>query len=120
MDEVVPGWMRLAWAAAGRCPCCGRGKLFAAYLKPVAACAVCKEAYGHIRADDGPAWLTILIVGHILAPFLLGGMPEAWPDWALVLAVMAATLLLTLLLLPRCKGVFIALIWRSGGIGTER
>ena len=48
----------------GRCPHCGQGHLFRAYLKPVDACSVCHEPLKHIRADDGPAWLTILIVGH--------------------------------------------------------
>ncbi|MFO1156168.1 MAG: DUF983 domain-containing protein [Rhodospirillales bacterium] len=53
---------------SGRCPNCGEGRLFRAYLKQVDACAVCGEPWGHIRADDAPPWLTILIVGHIVVP----------------------------------------------------
>ena len=52
--------------ACARCPNCGRGRLFRAYLKPVETCAECHESLKHIRADDGPAWLTILVVGHIV------------------------------------------------------
>ena len=49
-----------------RCPNCGKGHLFRAYLKQVDSCADCGEPFGHIRADDGPAWLTILITGHVV------------------------------------------------------
>jgi uncharacterized protein (DUF983 family) len=104
----------------GRCPTCGEGRLFASYLKPVACCAMCGEALGHIRAEDGPAWLTILLVGHIVAPFLLGVVPGLmWPDWAILAVSMAFTLVLALTILPRVKGFFIGMIWRSGCIGSE-
>ncbi len=107
--------------AFGRCPRCGHGKLFKSYLKPVENCAVCGEPLGHIRADDGPAWLTILLMGHILAPFLLGVVPHlAWPDWAIMAVILTFTLVLTLVILPRSKGIFIGLIWRAGCIGSER
>ena len=36
-----------------------------------ASCPVCGEEFHHHRADDGPAYLTILIVGHLMAPVLL-------------------------------------------------
>ena len=66
----------------GRCPNCGSGKLFKSYLKPVDKCSVCCQALGRIRADDGPEWATILVVGHILAPVLLRVLPNnPWPDW---------------------------------------
>src|SRR5688572_1409768 len=57
--------------ACARCPNCGRGRLFRAYLKPVESCAECHESLKHIRADDGPAWLTILVVGHIVGALAL-------------------------------------------------
>jgi uncharacterized protein (DUF983 family) len=113
-------WLTVIRTALGRCPNCGKGCLFASYLKPVERCVVCGEALGHIRADDGPAWLTILLVGHILAPFLLGVVPIlTWPDWAIMTVIMTFTLVLTLAILPRSKGFFIGVIWRSGCIGAE-
>jgi uncharacterized protein (DUF983 family) len=96
---------------AGRCPQCGRGKLFTNYLKPVRECRACGEDLGHIRVDDGPAWATILLVGYILAPFLLGILPNSpWPDWMLITTIVPVALTLTLVLLPRMKGVFIGII----------
>ena len=50
----------------GQCPHCGRGRLFRAFLKPVDHCAVCGEDYTPQRADDLPAYLVIVVVGHVL------------------------------------------------------
>ncbi len=56
-----PLWPELKRALCGRCPQCGMGKLYKSYLKQVDACSACGEELGSIRADDGPAWVTILI-----------------------------------------------------------
>lgn len=104
----------------GRCPHCGQGKLFRGYLTQVEACSACSERFGHIRTDDGPAWLTILLAGHILIPLFAGILPYVnWPDWLILAVVLLLTLATTLLLLPRSKGVFIGLVWRLGCIGSE-
>jgi len=39
----------------GRCPNCGDGQIFRAYLKVVDACAACGEDLSPQRADDAPA-----------------------------------------------------------------
>lgn len=101
--------------ARGRCPSCGRASLLQRYLKPVASCLSCGEGYGHIRADDMPPWLTILIVGHIVVPLILLAeqqfQPALWLQWAVWPTV---TLALTLALLPFCKGAVIGLMWATG------
>lgn len=105
-------------AFLGRCPNCGRGPLYARYLKLVESCSACVEPLGHIRADDGPAWLTMLVVGHVLAPVLLTVVPDSrWPDWALMTVWLMVALLLALAVLPRAKGLFVAIIWRAQGAG---
>lgn len=114
---VKQGEQRRLWASVrralrGHCPKCGGAKLFKSYLKQVEACPACGEAWSEVRADDGPAWLTILIVGHLLAPFVLPiAMEDRLPLWLLVLVLALFSTALCLLLLPRCKGVFIAMIW---------
>lgn len=106
---------------AGRCPNCGLGKLFRAFLKPVDQCARCSEALGHIRADDGPAWLTILIVGHLVVPLLLIVEQHTdWPEWAATSFWSALVVVLVLLLLPRSKGAFIGAIWQTRGTGDGK
>lgn len=105
---------------AGRCPNCGKGKLFRAFLKPIEQCACCSEAFGHIRADDGPAWLTILIVGHMVVPLLLVVERHTdWPRWAASSFWSTLVVVLVLVFLPRSKGAFIGAIWQTRGTGAD-
>lgn len=107
------GWRR-------RCPACGAGPLLAGYLSVREACPVCGEALHHQRADDGPAYLTILLVGHLMAPALLWVHAALRPE-PLVLATVFAigTVALSLWLLPRIKGAVVAFQWaqRMHGFG---
>ena len=114
-------WLIVLRGLIGRCPRCGEGRLLRRYLKPVEHCSACGEAYGHIRADDGPAWLTIVLVGHILGVVLLIAVPNADVSIGLLMVLFPLlAIVLALLLLPRAKGMFIALIWRARCIGSEK
>ena len=53
------------------CPQCGVGSLLTGYLKPESCCSHCGEDFRHISADDGPAWLTLLLVGHAVVPLMI-------------------------------------------------
>jgi uncharacterized protein (DUF983 family) len=116
-DDALHAFAR---GALGRCPKCGRGQLFRQYLKVVDRCSVCGERYGHYRADDAPPWLTILLVGHITVPLILfveeSFEPPPWVEFAVYLPLV---LLLTLVILPRCKGVILAILWRMKAEGSE-
>jgi uncharacterized protein (DUF983 family) len=104
----------------GRCPKCGRGRLFYRYLKVVDRCSVCGEQYGHYRADDAPPWLTIMLVGHMTVPLILvleeNFAPPPWMEYVVYLPIVV---LLTLSLLPRCKGVILAILWKTKAEGSE-
>jgi uncharacterized protein (DUF983 family) len=102
-----------------RCPRCGEGHLLHAYLKPVDHCAACGEPFGHIRADDFPPYLTILVVGHIVMPFVLLFGKSDLSTTAQIALWLPVTLGLTLLLLPRLKGAIIGLMWSMGMTGNE-
>jgi uncharacterized protein (DUF983 family) len=104
---LLRGWRR-------RCPNCGAGPMLRGYLKVRDACPVCGEELHHHRADDGPAYLTILIVGHLLAPILLFTFTK-WRPEPLVMAVgfTIGTVALSLYLLPRLKGAMVALQWAN-------
>lgn len=96
----------------GRCPSCGNGGLFRAYLKSVPACAHCGEDLSHQRADDAPPYFTILAVGHILVPLMLAvQMTTDWSTTVHLALWLPLTALLTLLLLQPVKGAVIALQW---------
>ncbi len=91
------------------------------YLKVNASCSACGEDLTHQRADDGPAYLTILIVGHIVMPVLFWTFTAYRPDPVLMAAVFGtATVALSLFLLPRLKGVVVAIQWakRMHGFGS--
>ena len=97
----------------GLCPACGRGHLFRAYLKVADRCEACSEDLSHQRADDAPAYFTILVVGHIVVPLVLaleryGNEP---PLWFHALLWLPLSVILALLLLPRIKGAVIATLW---------
>ena len=103
-----------------RCPQCGQGRMFRGYLKVNDACPVCREDLSHHRADDGPAYLTILVVGHILVPLLLIAFPRLRPDPLVLASVFTiAAVALSLFLLPRLKGLVVGLQWakRMHGFG---
>jgi uncharacterized protein (DUF983 family) len=113
--------MRRGWRR--RCPSCGDGPAFSGYLKVRSACPVCDEDLHHQRADDGPAYLTILLVGHLMAPVLHVSFVAFEPD-PLILATILCLAFggLSLWLLPRIKGAFVALQWakRMHGFGEAR
>lgn len=103
-----------------RCPNCGEGRLYRAYLKPVDNCAVCKAELGHIRADDGPAYFTILLVGHfVVAPLLFFRQIWEWSPWVILPMTLIPLTLITLILLPRVKGAFIGYMFVHGMHGAE-
>lgn len=90
------------------------------YLEVRHSCPVCGTELHHHRADDGPAWATILITGHLMAPLLLFVAIELRPPgWQMALGFSAVFVALSLYLLPRLKGVFVALQWakRMHGFG---
>lgn len=109
------GWRR-------RCPNCGAGSLMRGYLKVHDHCSVCAEPFHHQRADDGPAYATVLIVGHLLVPVLLVTFIHFRPDPLILASIFSvAAVALSLFLLPRLKGMFIAIQWakRMHGFGGE-
>lgn len=95
-----------------RCPQCGKGHLFSGYLKTADTCEACDLNLSGHRADDGPAYLTILIVGHLLA-FVMHFVWVTFRPDPLVMAVTltAGCVVLSLYLLPRLKGMVIAIQW---------
>lgn len=110
---LLRGWRR-------RCPNCGNGPMMSSYLKVRDTCPVCQEALHHQRADDGPAYLTLLIVGHIMAPLIIWAFTTFRPDPMVLASVFTVgCVALSLYLLPRLKGAIVGLQWakRLHGFG---
>jgi uncharacterized protein (DUF983 family) len=103
-----------------RCPSCGKGRLFGVFLKVIDRCAACGEQFHHHRADDFPAYIVIVIVGHIVVPAALfvetHFAPPIWVHWSLWVPL---TLGLSIGLLQPVKGAVVALQWRLRMHGFE-
>ena len=98
---------------AGRCPACGRGKLFSGYLELAPRCAVCGLDYGFADSGDGPAMFVILVTGFIVVgAALIVEMAYAPPYWVHAALWGPLAILLPLLLLRSFKGVLIALQYK--------
>ena len=86
--------------------------MFARFLKPASACPVCGLALDGHRADDFPAYIVILLLGHILVPLMIEvnaalAIPMLWQTliWPTL-----ATLLAVAMIQP-VKGAVIAVQW---------
>ena len=120
--EERPLWPALARGWRGLCPNCGRARMLTGYLGVRDRCASCGEELHHHRADDLPAWGTILIVGHLIGFGFFHvetfWRPAIWVHWAVwpLLSVV-----LTIWLLPRIKGAAVAMQWsrRLHGFGAD-
>jgi len=103
-----------------KCPSCGEGHLYRAYLKVADTCDHCGEELHHQRADDAPAYFTISIVGHIVvAGALIMERALAPATWVHMAVWLPLTLFLSLAMLPAVKGALIGLQWskRMHGFG---
>jgi uncharacterized protein (DUF983 family) len=120
--DARPIFASMRRGAALKCPACGVGAMFRRYLKVVDACPHCGEELHHHRADDAPAYFTIVIVGHIVVSLVLvvemAYRPALWVHAALWLPL---TVILTLVLLPMVKGALVGLQWalRMHGFDPE-
>jgi len=98
----------------GRCPSCGQGKLFRAFLKVVDRCPVCSAELFHQRADDAPPYFVILITGHIVVPTALLVETEFGPPlWLHAVIWGPLTLALALALLQPVKGAIVGWQWAT-------
>jgi len=116
-----PGVATLMWRGFRQtCPRCGQTRLFAKFLKTADQCGACTQELGHIRADDFPPYLTMVIVGHIIVPLILLAEREFQPSISLHLVVwLPATAILAFWFLPRLKGAIIGLMLHLGLRGDE-
>ena len=105
-------WTAMKRGFRCRCPRCGEGKMFRAFLKTANNCSACGLDFTPHRADDLPAYLVIVVVGHIVVPAALwietNYSPAVWLQLAIYLPL---TFILSLLLLQPVKGAVVGFQW---------
>ena len=105
---------------AGHCPACGKGALFWRYLKVNGRCEACDTDLARYPADDGPAYVTILLIGHlVVAPMLFFSIVWRTNPMIALPIILTALAGLTLAVLPRIKGGWVGLMYALGAKDTD-
>ena len=114
MEQPRPFASGFSRGLKGRCPNCGQGRLFRGYLKVSPTCEACGHATGEYRADDGPAYFTVLLVGHLfIAPIVLLPFIHEWSPALLCAVLLPSVALISLALLRVAKGGLIGVLWST-------
>lgn len=117
-----PIWPAIQRGALGRCPNCGQGRLFASFLKTVRECEHCGEEIHHHRADDLPAYLVVVVLGHIVVgAFMAIEATSTLSTWQHLGIWIPLTILSALALIRPVKGAVVGLQWAlyMHGFGGE-
>jgi len=113
-----------AWRGVrGKCPRCEQAGLFRKWLKSREDCPACKQDWSPQRADDFPAYIAIIVTGHVLAPLMIA-LPLNFglsPGAAFAVLIPLALFIMLGILQP-AKGAVIAAQWWNGlnGFVKER
>ncbi|MEQ8298627.1 MAG: DUF983 domain-containing protein [Nitratireductor sp.] len=104
----------------GRCPQCGEGRMFARFLRTAERCDACGEEFHHHRADDLPAYLVVVVVGHVIVGAFMGvEATSTLSTWQHLAIWVPITIISALALLQPTKGAVVGLQWalRMHGFG---
>lgn len=115
-------WTAMKRGFLGKCPHCGEGKLFASFVKTVDKCEVCSEEMYHHRADDLPAYLVVVIVGHIVVGAFMGvEATSTLSTWQHLAIWVPLTIIMSLAMLRPIKGGVVGMQWAlyMHGFGGE-
>lgn len=106
-----------------RCPRCGEGSLFQKWLKPRPRCPVCTLDLAPQRADDFPAYIAMIVTGHLMAPLIIALSKDFHLGVAAMLAILVPLSIAMMVgMLQPAKGAVIATQWWYGmhGFAKER
>jgi uncharacterized protein (DUF983 family) len=83
-------------------------------------CPSCAHQNGRYRPDDGPAYFTILIVGHVvIGPLFALSIAGSWSPFLLLALGLPLVAGATLAGLPFIKGGWIGVLWASSRQADE-
>ena len=120
--EAGPGVSPIKAGLTCKCPCCGRGALYAGFLEVAERCGVCGLDFKKADSGDGPAVFLILILGAVVVPLaLLLEAKAAPPMWVHVMIWPVVILGGAIGLLRPMKGLLIALQYhhKASESGTQ-
>jgi uncharacterized protein (DUF983 family) len=111
MSDHEHSWVwPLATGILGKCPRCGKGKMFRGLLGLRPSCNACGLDYSFADAGDGPAIFVMTIAGFVvLGIALYVDAVYQPPYWVHALIAIPLALLICVALLRPTKGILIAL-----------
>jgi uncharacterized protein (DUF983 family) len=100
----------LAASLGGRCPRCGRGRLFDGYLALRPSCEACGLDFSFADSADGPAFFVMSIVGILIVGVAMWvKFTYEPPIWLHMLLWLPLSIVLCLALVRPLKALMIAL-----------
>jgi uncharacterized protein (DUF983 family) len=120
-ENYYPPISPVSAGIAGKCPRCGRGRLFSGYLTVAKSCSSCGLSYSFADSGDGAAWFVMLFacvagVGSILGVEV--AYAPAW--WVHVLIAIPVLIILPMILLRPVKGMLLCQQWKTGATSDIR
>lgn len=122
-NVVLPAraWEAMLRGARNSCPRCNGARLFFRFLKPIPHCPHCGQDWQYQQADDFPAYVSILLTGHIMAPLIIVLVRSVELSvLALIAIIIPLALILQIGMLQPAKGAVIALQWWFGMHGFKK
>lgn len=114
-------WQAMARAIRFTCPRCGGGRLFRKWLKPADHCGCCGLDFTPQQADDFPAYVAIILTGHLIAPIIIYLAAETALSTAAIFTIlMSGSIAMMLAMLQPAKGAIIAAQWWNGMHGFRK
>jgi uncharacterized protein (DUF983 family) len=114
-ENYYPDLSPVSTGIAGKCPRCGRGKLFDGYLRVAKSCKSCGLSFDYADGGDGAAWFVMTFVSLVGVGSILGVEVAYQPSfWVHVLLAVPVLVILPLILLRPMKGVLLNQQWKTG------
>lgn len=109
MSDEKRGKVHFLAAAFGRCPACGKGRLYRSYLKIADSCDRCGVNFKAADTGDGPVVFVILIAGFMAcAGLFYSFIALNWSMTRLLVVWPAVAVVVSLILMPMLKGLMVA------------
>ncbi len=97
-----------------RCPACGKGRLYAGFLKIADACPACGQSFKGADPGDGPAFFVMFLVGAIVVGLAILVELTIQPSYWVHLVLWAPTVFaLSALFLRPAKGLLVAFQFKN-------
>lgn len=120
-EPDYPPQSPLTTGILGRCPRCGKGRMFNGFINLAPRCDSCGLDYAFADSGDGPAVFVCLLAGFVVLGIALWAeLSFEPPIWLQLVVFLPLTLIVCLGMLRPLKGLLIAQQFRTKAEATQR